>query len=163
VATATGRHRREAHGGNHGKAKRMDAEVSHRQPRPAARHRIPDWDAALAASGPSGTAATAAGPPVQPQAAGKVAMPSQQVRAIVSRYQDRMAYFRGLQQLPGSTWTDSTVSRWMVPHLAEAAQALYRLGLDRDQVAGLLAEPSSKSRPTRTTAEFMNNLIRRQA
>jgi hypothetical protein len=87
-------------------------------------------------------------------------MPSQQVRAIVSRYQDRLAYFRGLQQLPGSTWTDSTVSRWMVPHLAEAAQALYRLGLDRDQVAGLLAEPSPEPRPARTISEHMNRVIR---
>jgi hypothetical protein len=87
-------------------------------------------------------------------------MPSQQVRAIVDRYQDRLAYFRGLAAVPGSNWTAATVDRWMLPHRAEAAAALYRLGLDRDQVAGLLAEPSPEPRPPGTISEHMNRVIR---
>jgi hypothetical protein len=83
-----------------------------------------------------------------------------EVEGVVSRYQDRLAYFRGLQRIPGSTWTAETVSRWMVPHLAEAASQLYRLGLDRDQVAELLAEPSPEPRPARTISEHMNRVIR---
>jgi hypothetical protein len=82
-----------------------------------------------------------------------------EAQAIVSRYQDRLAYFRGLQRIPGSTWTAETVSRWMVPHVAEAAAALYRLGLDRDQVAELLAEPEP-TQPAASLGQHINDLFR---
>jgi hypothetical protein len=82
------------------------------------------------------------------------------VRAIVGRYRDHLARFRALQQVPGSTWTDATVAEAMTPHRADAEQELYRRGLTRDQVAGLLAEPSSQPRPARTLSEHMNRLIR---
>jgi hypothetical protein len=83
-----------------------------------------------------------------------------EVRAIVSTYQDRLRYFRGLQQVPGSTWTDETVSRWMVPHLAAAADALYRLGLDRDEISELLAEREPTQPPPRNLGQYVNDLFR---
>jgi predicted DNA-binding helix-hairpin-helix protein len=87
-------------------------------------------------------------------------MGSQHVRAIIDGYRHRLAYFRGLQQIPGSTWTDATVAEAMRPHRADAADALYRAGLDRDQVAGLLAEPDPQPKPARTLTEHINQLFR---
>ena len=84
----------------------------------------------------------------------------QQVRAVIETYHRRLSSFRALQQVPGSTWTDTDVAMAMVPHRADAKDALYRAGLDRDQVQGLLAEPSPEPRPARTLAEHMNRLIR---
>ena len=81
------------------------------------------------------------------------------VRAIVSRYRDRLAYFRGLQQLPGSTWTDADVAEAMESHRAEVTSALYRVGLDADQAAGLLAEPNPEPKPAGTLSEFVNALF----
>jgi hypothetical protein len=83
-----------------------------------------------------------------------------QVRAVVETYHHRLSYFRGLQAIPGSTWTAETVSRWMVPHLAAAAQALYRLGLDRDQVTELLAEREPAQPPPRNLGQYVNELFR---
>jgi hypothetical protein len=52
------------------------------------------------------------------------------------------------------------VAEAMAPHRADAEQALYRAGLDRDQVAGLLAEPRPEPTPARTLGEYMNRVIR---
>ena len=85
---------------------------------------------------------------------------SQHAQAVVDTYQERLRHFRELQRIPGSTWTEATVRRWMVPHLAAAAQALYRLGLNRDQVAELLAEPEPTQPPPRDLGQYVNNLLR---
>jgi hypothetical protein len=85
---------------------------------------------------------------------------SQHARAVVETYQRRLAYFRGLQDIPGSTWTAETVSRWMVPHLHDATQALYRLGLTRDEVAELLAEPEPTQPKARNLGQYVNDMLR---
>jgi hypothetical protein len=87
-------------------------------------------------------------------------MLQQRVRAIVSGYRDHLARFRALQQVPGSTWTDAGVAKAMRPYRDDAKAALYRVGLDADQVAELLAEPSLQPRPARNLGEHMNRLIR---
>jgi hypothetical protein len=84
---------------------------------------------------------------------------SQQARAVVENYQRRLAYFRGLQAVPGSNWTAETVNRWMVPHLAVAAQALYRMGYNRQEASELLAEPEPQPAPE-TLGAFVNELFR---
>jgi hypothetical protein len=81
-------------------------------------------------------------------------------RGVVNVYRSHLARFRALQQVPGSTWTDATVAESMAPHRANAEQALYRHGFTRDQVAGLLAEPSPQPRPAKTVSEYMNQVIR---
>jgi hypothetical protein len=48
----------------------------------------------------------------------------------------------------------------MRPYRDDAEQALYRVGLDRDQVAELLGEPSPVQQPARTVSEHMNRIIR---
>ena len=84
----------------------------------------------------------------------------QQVRAIVSRYRDHLARFRALHQVPGSNWSDAMVAEAMRPYRADAKTALHRVGLDADQVAELLADPSPRPRPARTLSEHMNAIIR---
>jgi hypothetical protein len=86
---------------------------------------------------------------------------SQQAQAVVESYQRRLAYFRGLQAIPGSNWTAESVSRWMVPHLHAAAQALYRLGHSRDEVAALLTEPEP-AQPPASLGQYVNELFRTQ-
>jgi hypothetical protein len=83
-----------------------------------------------------------------------------QIRAIVSHYRDHLARFRALQQIPGSTWTDAMVARAMRPYRDDATAALHRAGLDADQVAELLAEPSRQPTPARTLGEHINRLFR---
>ena len=82
------------------------------------------------------------------------------VRAIISAYRDRLAYFQGLQQLPGSTWTDADVTGAMRPYRDDAKQALYRVGLDADQVASLLAEPEPTQPPPRSLSQYINERFR---
>ena len=84
---------------------------------------------------------------------------SQQAQAVVDTYQRRLAYFRGLQAIPGSNWTAESVSRWMVPHLHGAAQALYRLGQTRQEVSELLAEPEP-AQPAPSLGQYVNDLFR---
>jgi hypothetical protein len=84
---------------------------------------------------------------------------SQQAQAVVDTYQRRLAYFRGLQAIPGSNWTAETVNRWMVPHLHAAAQALYRLGHTRQEVRELLAEPEPAPSAT-SLGQYVNDLFR---
>jgi hypothetical protein len=81
-------------------------------------------------------------------------------RGVVNVYRSHLARFRALQQVPGSTWTDATVAEAMAPHRSDAEQALYRRGFTRDQVTGLLAEPSPQPRPAKTVSEYMNQVIR---
>jgi hypothetical protein len=84
---------------------------------------------------------------------------SQHAHAVVETYHRRLSYFRGLQAIPGSNWTAETMNRWMVPHVAAAAQALYRMGHTRQEVSELLAEPEpTKSAPN--LGAFVNDLFR---
>jgi hypothetical protein len=99
----------------------------------------------------------ATGPTAPPEAL----MDNQQrVRAIVSRYRDHLARFRALQHVPGSNWSDAMVDEAMRSYRADAKSALRRVGLDADQVAELLADPSPQPRPARTLSEHMNAIIR---
>jgi hypothetical protein len=83
-----------------------------------------------------------------------------QAREVVQSYRTHLARYQALQEIPGSTWTDGTVAEWMAPHRADAEHALYRLGLTRDQVAGLLADPQPEPRPARSASEYLNALLR---
>jgi hypothetical protein len=85
---------------------------------------------------------------------------SQQAQAVVDTYQRRLAYFRGLQAIPGSNWTAETVNWWMVPHLAAAAEALYRLGHTRQEVSELLAEPEPAQPSAGSLGQYVNELFR---
>jgi hypothetical protein len=87
-------------------------------------------------------------------------MLQQRVRAIVSGYRAHLARFRALQEIPGSTWTDATVAEAMRPYRADATAALYRAGLDADQVAELLAERSPQPRPAKNMSEWVDQLFR---
>jgi hypothetical protein len=83
-----------------------------------------------------------------------------EMRGVVRAYRNQLAYYRGLQQVAGSNWTDAMVAKAMAPHRADAEHALYRHGFTRDQVAEALADPSPWPRPARTVSEHMNRLIR---
>jgi Holliday junction resolvasome RuvABC DNA-binding subunit len=81
-----------------------------------------------------------------------------QTDQVIRGYRDDLDVLRRVQQHNPTEYTPAVVARVKNEHRKGAVRALEALGYEREQAAAMLTWPPPP--PPRTTAEFMNRLIR---